>query len=107
MSLIFTLFTVIGLRSAHFTSQNARKWELIITYQTYSQFDYFGELGTLVQQIANDPLIPKKDNLLIVPSVQVAWTPESVWDTGIVASYSNSIYSLAVERYVPRLEPSS
>ncbi|KAI9432699.1 hypothetical protein H4582DRAFT_1087499 [Lactarius indigo] len=66
---------------------------------TYSPFDYMGEIGTLVQQIANDPLIPKKDNLLIVPSVQMSWTPESVWDTGIVSSYSNSILSLAVERY--------
>ncbi|KAI9461990.1 hypothetical protein BJY52DRAFT_1147038 [Lactarius psammicola] len=66
---------------------------------TYTQFDYFGEVGTLVQQIANDPLIAKKDSLLIVPSVQVTWTPESVWDTGIVASYSSSIHSLAVERY--------
>ncbi|KAH9177916.1 hypothetical protein EDB89DRAFT_1292020 [Lactarius sanguifluus] len=66
---------------------------------TYSQFDYFGEVGTLIQQIANDPLIPKKDNMLIVPSVQALWTPESIWDTGIVSSYSSSILSLAVERY--------
>src|SRR6266702_4817501 len=67
-------------------------------FQTYSQFDYFGEVGTLIQQIANDPLIPKKDNMLIVPSVQVTWTPESVLNTGIVSSYSSSILSLAVER---------
>ncbi|KAI9454225.1 hypothetical protein BJY52DRAFT_765579 [Lactarius psammicola] len=66
---------------------------------TYSQFDYFGEVGTLVQQIANDPLIPNKDNLLILPSIQTAWTPESVWNTGIVSSYSSSILCLAVERY--------
>ncbi len=66
--------------------------------QTYSQFDYLGEVGTLIQQIANDPLIPKKDNMLIIPSVQTTWTPESVWDTGIVSSYSSSILSLAVER---------
>lgn len=66
--------------------------------QSYSPFDYFGEVGTLVQQIANDPLIPQKNNLLIVPSVQATWTPESVWNTGIVSSYSSSIYGLAVER---------
>jgi hypothetical protein len=66
---------------------------------TYTQFDYFGEIGTLVQQIASDPLIPQKNNLLIVPSVQVTWTPESVFDTGIVAAYTSSIYGLAVERY--------
>ncbi|KAF8267751.1 hypothetical protein EI94DRAFT_1729509 [Lactarius quietus] len=67
--------------------------------QGYSQFDYFGEVGNLVQQIANDTLIPQKNDLLIVPSVQLTWTPESVWNTGIVTSYSSSISGLAVERY--------
>ncbi|KAI0299017.1 glycoside hydrolase family 79 protein [Multifurca ochricompacta] len=66
---------------------------------TYGQFDYLGEIGNLVQQIANDSLIPKKDNLLIVPSVQTLWSPESVWNTGIVQTYSNNIFALAVERY--------
>jgi hypothetical protein len=66
---------------------------------TYSQFDYFGEIGTLVQQVANDSAISNKNNLFIVPSIQVTWTPESVWNTGIVSSYSNSLYALAVERY--------
>ncbi|KAI0270634.1 hypothetical protein BC834DRAFT_967376 [Gloeopeniophorella convolvens] len=77
--------------------------DLYVSHQhrpsTYSQFDYFGEVGTLVQQIANDPLIQNKDNLLIIPSVQTTWSPESVWNTGIVQSYSSSIFSLAVERY--------
>ena len=53
-----------------------------------------------MQQIANDSAIPNKNNLLIVPSVQVTWTPESVWNTGIVSSYSSSLYGLAVERFV-------
>ncbi|KAI0255534.1 hypothetical protein BJV78DRAFT_1151513 [Lactifluus subvellereus] len=66
---------------------------------TYSQFDYFGEIGVLVQQIANDSAISKKNNMLVVASVQTVWTPESVWNTGIVESYSSSISALAVERY--------
>lgn len=53
-----------------------------------------------MQQVANDSAITNKNNLLIVPSVQVTWTPESVWNTGIVSSYSNSLYALAVERFV-------
>ena len=53
-----------------------------------------------MQQVANDQLIPNKNNLFIVPSIQVTWTPESVWNTGIVASYSSSLSALAVERYV-------
>ncbi|KAI9455294.1 hypothetical protein F5148DRAFT_1378092 [Russula earlei] len=65
----------------------------------YSQYDYFGEIGALVQQIANDSAVPNKNNILVVPSVQVLWSPESVWNTGLVSSYSSSIYALAVERY--------
>lgn len=57
-----------------------------------------------MQQIADDSLITKKDNLLIVPSVQVEWTPESVLNTGIVAAYSSSILSLAIERCVRNFE---
>jgi hypothetical protein len=53
-----------------------------------------------VQQISNDSSIPNKNNLLIVPSVQILWTPEMVWNTGIVGSYNSSIYGLAVERFV-------
>ena len=53
-----------------------------------------------MQQVANDQAIPSKNNLFIVPSIQVTWTPESVWNTGIVGSYSNSLSALAVERYV-------
>ena len=54
----------------------------------------------MVQQIANDNAIPTKNNILILPNIQILWTPESVWDTGIVTSYTNSIYGLAVERFV-------
>lgn len=56
-------------------------------------------MGNLIQEVANDAAIPVK-NMFIVPSIQVAWTPESVWNTGLVGAYSNSISALAVERFV-------
>ncbi|KII84147.1 glycoside hydrolase family 79 protein [Plicaturopsis crispa FD-325 SS-3] len=66
---------------------------------TYSQFDYFGEFGQLIQAVANDPNIPVRDNL-IGPSVATgAWTPEMVWDTGFITAYSSSLKYLAVEHY--------
>lgn len=53
----------------------------------------------LVGQVANNSLIPKKNNLFVVPSISATvWTPEEVWNTGIVGTYSSSLYGLAVER---------
>jgi hypothetical protein len=54
----------------------------------------------MVQQIAADPLIPQKDNLLLVLCVQATWTPESV--TGIVSSYSSGVCRGAVGPPFPR-----
>jgi hypothetical protein len=60
-----------------------------------------GEIGMLVDQVANDSLILKKNNLFIVPSISATvWTPEDVWNTGLVGAYSSSLYGLAVERWV-------
>lgn len=59
------------------------------------------DVGTLVNQVASDPLIPLKTNLFIIPSISASvWTPEDVWNTGIVQTYANSLYGLAVERCV-------
>ncbi|KAI0060119.1 glycoside hydrolase family 79 protein [Artomyces pyxidatus] len=67
----------------------------------YAPEDYFGDVGSLVAQVAQDPLIPNRNNLFIVPSISAStdWTPESIWNTGIITSYSSSLYGLAVERY--------
>jgi hypothetical protein len=60
-----------------------------------------GDIGTLVSQVASDSLIVKKDNLFIVPSISASvWTPEQIWNTGIVGTYTSSLYGLAVERFV-------
>ncbi|PSS11011.1 hypothetical protein PHLCEN_2v3307 [Hermanssonia centrifuga] len=65
--------------------------------QNYSQGDYFNDFGIMVEAIGNDTLIPVRNNL-IAPSVATGpWTPESVWDTGFVGVYSDSLGALAVE----------
>ena len=58
-----------------------------------------GDIGTLVNQVASDSLISVKDDLFIIPSISATvWSPEDVWNTGIVQKYTNSLYGLAVER---------
>ena len=67
---------------------------------TYSPFDYFGEFGVLVAAMANDSNIRSQD-LLIGPNIATgAWTPEMVWNTGFVQSYSPQLAYLAVEQCV-------
>lgn len=63
----------------------------------YSQFDYFGEVGVMINAIAADSDIPVRNNL-IIPSVSGTWSLESVWDTNIIPAYSNEIGALAVEQ---------
>jgi len=60
-----------------------------------------GDIGLLVNQVAADPMITRKNGLFIIPSISATvWTPEDVWNTGIVSTYTDSLYGLAVERYV-------
>lgn len=51
----------------------------------------------MVNAIAADSNIPIRNNL-IVPSVSTNWSPESVWNTGIITSYSPEIGALSVEQ---------
>lgn len=64
---------------------------------TYGPFDFFGEYALLTQAYQNDTAIPVKNNL-IAPSVSGTWTPEEVWNTGFVDSYTQYLGSLSVER---------
>jgi hypothetical protein len=59
-----------------------------------------GDIGLLVNQVAANPLITRKNDLFVIPSISTIWTPEDVWNTGIVSTYGNSLYGLGVERYV-------
>jgi hypothetical protein len=66
----------------------------------YSPFDYFGEFGVLVTAMASDSNV-RNQNLLIGPNIATgAWTPEMVWNTGFVQSYSPQLAYLAVEQCV-------
>ncbi|GLB44466.1 putative glycosyl hydrolase family 79 C-terminal beta domain [Lyophyllum shimeji] len=66
---------------------------------TYSPNDYFGEFSNLVNAMGSDPNI-KNQNLLIGPNIAFAdWTPEQVWNTGFVDTFSQHLAYLAVENY--------
>lgn len=65
----------------------------------YSAWDYFGEFAEIIDAIAANDAIPKRNNL-IAPSVSGTWTPEDVWNTGFLTSYDASLGALAVEKCV-------
>jgi hypothetical protein len=65
--------------------------------QGWNQTNYFEEFGNVIDAIANDTAIPARNNL-IAPSVSGSWTPESVFDTGFVTAYTDSLGALAVEQ---------
>ncbi|KAK7050928.1 hypothetical protein VNI00_005040 [Paramarasmius palmivorus] len=71
---------------------------------TYSPYDYFEEFGLVVQAIKDNPRIGSLQNhKLIGPSVATgAWSPEMVWDTGFIDTYTSDgglLGGLAVEHY--------
>jgi len=57
-----------------------------------------GEFGQLVAAVNNNGNIVSKNNL-IGPSVSGQWTPEDVFNAGLVTSYGESMNALAVEHY--------
>ncbi|TFK33314.1 glycoside hydrolase family 79 protein [Crucibulum laeve] len=68
---------------------------------TYSPWDYFGEVGTLIETIDANVNIPNK-NMLIAPSLGGGgrgWFPEQIWDTGFLTTYVDRLYALTVEHY--------
>ncbi|KAI9058696.1 glycoside hydrolase family 79 protein [Trametes sanguinea] len=64
----------------------------------YNQTDYFNDFGIVVNAIQNDAQIPTRGNL-VAPSLQGAWSLESVLDTGFLTSYGDDVSILSVERY--------
>jgi len=65
---------------------------------TYGPYDYFNDFANVADAVENDPNIPTKNNL-IAPNIAGTWTPESVWDTGFIPSFTNNVGALAVEHY--------
>lgn len=71
--------------------------------QTYGPFDYFGEIGDLVQAMGNDEAYSRARNLLIGPNLAGDWPAEDIWNTGFVDTYSDNLAFLAVEQSVINL----
>ncbi|KAJ7227744.1 glycoside hydrolase family 79 protein [Mycena haematopus] len=69
---------------------------------TYGPYDYGGEISDLLSQVAASNADPsgRAMSLLVSPNIaDYAWTPEQVWDTGLVTEFQNNIAYLAVEKY--------
>ncbi|KAF8883604.1 hypothetical protein CPB84DRAFT_1686265 [Gymnopilus junonius] len=67
---------------------------------SYGPQDYSNDFGLMVTALNQDSLLTQRTrNLLLGPSIQVLWTPEEVWNTGFVSTYSQELAYLAVERY--------
>lgn len=66
---------------------------------SYGPFDYVGEIYNLLSALAG----PEHDinrQLLIGPNIATGdWTPEDVWNTGFVDTFSQNLKYLAVENY--------
>ncbi|KIL60002.1 glycoside hydrolase family 79 protein [Amanita muscaria Koide BX008] len=64
----------------------------------YGPMDYFGDFGSLVYQLNRDFLVLNR-TMLMGPSVSAAWSPETMWNTGFLTSYSQYLGFLTFERY--------
>jgi hypothetical protein len=70
---------------------------------TYSPFDYGGEMSDLLTQVAASGADPsgRAMSILVAPNIaDFAWTPELVWNSGLVDKFANNLAYLAVEKCV-------
>ncbi|CAK5270156.1 unnamed protein product [Mycena citricolor] len=72
--------------------------------QSYGPFDYMGEFSDYINQASASGIDPsgKGRQLLVVGNVadgSGGWTPEMVWNTGMIDQYTNNIAYMAVEKY--------
>ena len=67
----------------------------------YSQSQYTVEWGEVLADYQQDPLI-SNSSMFIAPGVccggSIGWTPESVWDTGFLNDYANSLAYMSVQQ---------
>ncbi|KAF9077358.1 hypothetical protein BDP27DRAFT_1413776 [Rhodocollybia butyracea] len=61
--------------------------------------DYVDEISSLIDVMSQSSDLSVAQSLLLTPSVSGTWSPESVWDTGLVDQYSSNIAWLSVEHY--------
>ncbi|KAJ7464342.1 hypothetical protein FB451DRAFT_1138730 [Mycena latifolia] len=68
----------------------------------YTPYDYGGEMHDFLTQLAasGSDINGRASRLLVAPNLAwYAWTPQQVWDSGFVDTYSENLASLSVERY--------
>ncbi|KAJ7126148.1 glycoside hydrolase family 79 protein [Mycena epipterygia] len=65
---------------------------------SYDPQNYANEFGELVAALAADSNVPVRNNL-IGPSVSGTWTPEMVWNTNFIPTYTDNLGALSVEHY--------
>jgi len=66
----------------------------------YSQWDYFGEFGVVLDALNADTNVETTQHKLIGPSLSgFAWGPEAVWNTGFITVYQPNLQCLAFEFY--------
>ena len=69
--------------------------------QSYGPFDYFGEISDFLSQTVDDNADPSGQvrTKLVSPNIaNFAWTPEQLWNTGLVSAFGPNIAYLAVEK---------
>ncbi|KAJ7671734.1 hypothetical protein B0H17DRAFT_1162094 [Mycena rosella] len=69
---------------------------------TYSPFDYGGEMSDFLTQVDATGADPsgRSKSLLVAPNIaDYAWTPELVWNSGLVDKFNDNLAYLAVEKY--------
>ncbi|KAK7018564.1 Glyco-hydro-79C domain-containing protein [Favolaschia claudopus] len=69
---------------------------------TYSPFDYGGEMSDFLTQVASEGVdtTGRAMKSLVSPSIaDFAWTPEQVWDSGLLDNHGDNIAFLTVEKY--------
>lgn len=86
---------LLGLQAANEPDLYARHKH---RQDTYTQYDFFGEFGDLINAMKANPNIPNSNNL-IGPNIATGdWTPEMVWDTGFIQAYAPNLAALSVEK---------
>ncbi|KAJ8495477.1 hypothetical protein ONZ45_g12847 [Pleurotus djamor] len=67
--------------------------------ETYQPQDYVNELQGLLTAMSGDEF-ERARQMLIIPNLAFAdWTPDDVWNTGVVDQMSNNLAYLAMEKY--------
>ncbi|KAJ3493949.1 hypothetical protein NLJ89_g10909 [Agrocybe chaxingu] len=65
----------------------------------YTFYDYFGEVGDLIQHIDANDRIPVKNNLLAPSLATGDWFPEDIWNIGFLEAYIDRLWAITMEHY--------